>query len=54
MSSKSSFRRNPCTFDGGTKEIMISHSSQVYVITTDIRNKTELTLGITSFEGVSI
>lgn len=54
MRFKLSFKRNPCMFGGGTKEILISHSTQVYVITTDIRNKTELTLRITGFENVSI
>lgn len=54
MRSKLSFRRNLCIFGGGMKEILISHSSQVYVITTDIRNKTELTLRITGFENVSM
>lgn len=54
MRSKLSFGKNPCAFGGGTKEILISHSSQGCVGTTDIENKTGLSLTVTGFENVSI
>lgn len=52
MRSKLSFRRNLCIFCDGTKKILISCGNQV--ITTDIRNKTELTLRMTGLDNVSL